>query len=258
MENANGYEYLEKIKTAVIENLKKTAPVPSVQMQDIPRASMGMTDEQEDELDDMDEDENKDVRITQRQWEKKVQRQEEFEDSDDEEMAEANGVYKPNGRTRRSILEFQNPNAVDDDMEIDSGVATPAQKAAEAPVDNDDTVVEDADVEAAPITTEAPSEPAPAAENEPSKTDYDGDVDMADSTDGKDAEATIKEEEVDGAAISESTRKKSPIAEAIEAATDGVKETSKDEAPAEEADEAAKGNASDASDKKTVGNKGRG
>ena len=121
MENANNYEYLEKIKIAVIENLKKTAPVPSVQMTDIPRQSLGMTDEEEAELDDLDEDENKDARTTQRQWEKTRARTDEFDESDDEDMAQANGVNY-DGPPRRSILDYRNPDA---NYDIDSGAATP-------------------------------------------------------------------------------------------------------------------------------------
>ena len=48
MENSNSREYLEKIKYAVIENLRNTVPAPSVQMQDVPRQPFGgMTDEEE-------------------------------------------------------------------------------------------------------------------------------------------------------------------------------------------------------------------
>jgi len=219
MENANSYEYLEKIKIAVIENLKKTAAVPSVQMQDIPRASMGVTDEQDDEMDDLDDDENKDVRMTQRQWEKKVSRQDEYEDSDDEDMAEANGVYKVNGR--KSILDYQNPNAVADDMEVDSGVATPAPKASEAPVDNDDTVLEDVEAPASPPAAEAEpaADAAPQTEAEAAKIDGDGDVSM-EEVEEKATETTIKTEEVDGAPISESARKKSLAPEVADPAVD--------------------------------------
>ncbi|OAA62871.1 histone deacetylase rpd3 [Niveomyces insectorum RCEF 264] len=124
MENANSYEYLEKIKIAVIENLKKTAPAPSVQMQDVPRQGLGMTDEEEAELDDLDEDENKDQRMTQRQWEKNRVRPEEFEESDDEDMAQANGVNY-DGPKRRSILDYRNPHV---DVEGDSGAVTPNNK----------------------------------------------------------------------------------------------------------------------------------
>lgn len=226
MENANSSEYLEKIKNNVIENLRRTAPVPSVQMQDIPRASMGMTDDQEDEMDDLDEDENRDSRMTQRQWEKKVSRHDEFEDSDDEDMAEANGVYKPNGQPRRSILDFPNPHAApEDEMEVDSGVATPAPKpaeaAAETAADNDDTVLEDADVQPAAVETDAATEAAPAASAPapaPAPIDKDGDVDMGDAED-KAPEATIKTEEVEGAAVAE-PRKQTPLEGLLSALND--------------------------------------
>ncbi|KAK3362437.1 hypothetical protein B0T25DRAFT_445031 [Lasiosphaeria hispida] len=229
MENANSTEYLEKIKIAVIENLKKTAPVPSVQMQDVPRQGLGMSDDQDDELDDNDEDENKDVRMTQRQWEKKIMRHNEYEDSDDEDMAEANGVYRPNGRIRRSILEFQNPNAVEDDMEIDSGVATPAPKANEEVADNDDTMLEDAEPEPVEARTEAeaPADVAAKAAAETDKMDVDGDVDMAEVEENA-GEATIKTEEVDGTAISESARKKPPAPGATDSASDGEGSKTKD------------------------------
>lgn len=51
----------------ILENLKDVAFAPSVQMLDIPRQSLGMTEEEEAELNDLDEDGNKDIRITQRQ-----------------------------------------------------------------------------------------------------------------------------------------------------------------------------------------------
>ncbi|KAK1829950.1 hypothetical protein QBC39DRAFT_392242 [Podospora conica] len=225
MENANSYEYLEKIKNNVIENLRRTAPVPSVQMQDIPRASMGMTDDQEDEMDDLDDDENRDSRMTQRQWEKKVSRHDEFEDSDDEDMAEANGVYKPNGQPRRSILDFPNPHAApEDEMEVDSAVATPVAKPAEAApetaADNDDTVLEDAEPQPAAADTEAAIEAAPAAlAPAPAPIDKDGDVNMDDAED-KAPEATIKTEEVEGTAVSEPARKQTPLEGLLSALND--------------------------------------
>ena len=53
MENANSPEYLEKIKNQLVENLRHTAHVPSVQMQDVPRHSLNaMSDEDDAELDD--------------------------------------------------------------------------------------------------------------------------------------------------------------------------------------------------------------
>lgn len=186
MENANSYEYLEKIKIAVIENLKKTAPVPSVQMTDIPRASMGITDEEEAELDDLDADENKDVRMTQRQWEKSTVAHDDPYESDDDEMARANGIYRPDG-TRRSILDHPNPNA---DVTMDSGIATPKQNGDDAVPDTndaDDTMVD-----------EAADEPKKAAQPEeasaPAKDDRD--VDMADAS-MVEPDAPVKSEEVE-------------------------------------------------------------
>ncbi len=133
MDNANSKDYLEKIKIQVIENLKKTAHAPSVQMTDIPRTTiMGGTDEDDAELDDLDEDENKDTRHTQRHWDQNITRDEELDESDDEEEARANGVRPQNGKLkRRNIMDYQNANAVTSDVEMDSGVATPAEDEAD-------------------------------------------------------------------------------------------------------------------------------
>ncbi|KAF4125004.1 histone deacetylase 1/2 [Geosmithia morbida] len=100
MENSNSREYLNKITAAVIDNLRQTGPAPSVQMQDVPRKPFGgMTDEEEAELDDLDEDENKDVRMSERQFEKHVENNTEFEPAGDEDLARTNGVT---GRGDRS------------------------------------------------------------------------------------------------------------------------------------------------------------
>ncbi|KAG8159881.1 hypothetical protein KVR01_010518 [Diaporthe batatas] len=195
MENANSTEYLEKIKNAVIENLKKTG-TPSVQMQDVPRQSLGaMTDEDDAELDDLDDDHNKDVRMTQRRWEQKVTRDDEFEESDDEEMAEANGVYQTNGK-RKGIMDFKNPHAPQDDSgqpsPVVSRAASPAPAAAAAADETENAEGDETmeDVEAAPeteapgpeepaATKEAEPEPAPPAAEATMQVDEDGDVDMA-------------------------------------------------------------------------------
>lgn len=106
MENANSKDYLEKIKIQVIENLKKTAHAPSVQMQDVPRETMvGLTEEEEAELDDLDEDENKDVRNTNRRWDQAITRDDELDESDDEDMNAANGVSRQPGAERRKNIQ---------------------------------------------------------------------------------------------------------------------------------------------------------
>lgn len=168
MENANSTEYLEKIKVQVIENLKQTAAhVPSVQMQDVPRTSFGatMTEEEEAELDDLDEDTNKDVRVTQRQFEKTVERDDEFEDSDNEELAHANGVSRPNGPARRQLL---------DGRESDAGGSRPSA----SPLDDRDKAMPSREVDEEMEDVE-PQNGNDADETEAAPVvDHDGDVDM--------------------------------------------------------------------------------
>lgn len=121
MDNANSHEYLEKIKNSVIENLRRTATT-SQQMMEVPRDPLinGMDDEAEDEADDLDVDENADVRYTQRQMDKRIQREDEFEESEDEEANAAMGIRRQPGESRRRnlITDFQNPHA-DADIDID-------------------------------------------------------------------------------------------------------------------------------------------
>lgn len=128
MENANSRDYLDKILVQVIENLRQTAHAPSVQMTDVPRTDMhGVADNEDEdaELDDFDEDVNKDSRITKRQREKHVEREEEFYDSD-YERDQTSGPHTQNGqRKRRNITDYKNPYAAPDDIDMDSGLATP-------------------------------------------------------------------------------------------------------------------------------------
>lgn len=84
MQNQNSVEYLEKIKIKIFENLKETTFVPSVEMQDIPRISFGMDDEDDAMLDDLDEDENPDVRMTQRRRDGTIEASGELSESEDE------------------------------------------------------------------------------------------------------------------------------------------------------------------------------
>lgn len=124
MDNANSPEYLNKIKNSVIENLSRTKFAPSVQMTDVPRDIEGMDDEADAELDDLDEDENKDSRFTQRRWDKYVEKDGELSESENEEENQRNGIVNPrSGKRRRNIMDYQNPNAVPD---FDSGLDSPA------------------------------------------------------------------------------------------------------------------------------------
>ncbi|POY73559.1 hypothetical protein BMF94_3497 [Rhodotorula taiwanensis] len=79
-EDLNTPEYLEKIKTQVFENLRHTGGggAPSVQMQAIPRTAL-------DDDDDVDEDErDPNVRSNQAESDRRIQRDDEFSDSEDE------------------------------------------------------------------------------------------------------------------------------------------------------------------------------
>ena len=129
MDNANSPEYLEKIKNQVIENLRRTAHAPSVQMTEVPRDPEGMDDEADAILDDLDEDEHKDQRYTKRRWDKYVEKDGELSESEDEEENRRNGVHRQQHmRKKRNILTDVNPRAVstmDDDL-LAAGVRAPS------------------------------------------------------------------------------------------------------------------------------------
>lgn len=232
MENSNSREYLEKITAAVIDNLRHTGPAPSVQMQDVPRKPFGgMTDEEEAELDDLDEDENKDVRMSERRWEKRVEHEAEFEASDDEDMARTNGATRRNGN-KRTFTDFRKSDKEDNSERASPATATNGgateAPAAEDPHDiNDDTIEDfsaapeqekmavDKKAESAEPEKEKEAEPEKEvekeSEKEPEKVDDDGDVGMADSEPKE--EMTIKKEDVEPEAAPERVPSKSPVAE---------------------------------------------
>jgi histone deacetylase 1/2 len=189
MENANSRDYLEKIKTQVINNLRKTGP-PSVQMTDVPRTTItGGTEEDEDVADDMDEDDNKDVRSTKRRWDQRITRDDEFEDSDDEEQDRANGVRPQNGvAKRRNIMDYQNPNPAASDVDMDSGIPTPARAeaddvvtamATEANAEVNAELMEHKNLDVTAESGEQGPSNAPSRAHSPKLTvDTEGDVDM--------------------------------------------------------------------------------
>ncbi|KAL8810631.1 MAG: hypothetical protein Q9200_002423 [Gallowayella weberi] len=129
MDNANSREYLDKIQIQVIENLKSTTThTPSVQMTEVPRDPIGMNDDDDAALDDLDEDTHADERKTKRQWDNYVERDDELSASEDEEENERHGVRRqPGTKRRRNIMNYQNPAAVPDDEEMPSGAASPSR-----------------------------------------------------------------------------------------------------------------------------------
>lgn len=161
MDNANSREYLDKIRTQVIENLRRTTFAPSVQMTEVPRDSMAMNDDDDAELDDMDEDQHPDKRNTQHRFNKYVEKPGELSDSEDEEMNEANEVRKqPGARKRRNRLDYRNLADWNGDSAITSGAATP--QAASSLPDND--VDEDLNIEDAESAEKREGESASSAD----------------------------------------------------------------------------------------------
>jgi len=77
MSNQNSEEYLEKIKTRLCENLRMLPHAPGVQAQTIPDDAINEEEEDEDKL-------NPDERVSIRMSEKRIQRDDEFSDSEDE------------------------------------------------------------------------------------------------------------------------------------------------------------------------------
>ncbi|KAJ5921364.1 Histone deacetylase RPD3 [Penicillium verhagenii] len=140
MDNANTKDYLDKIRIQVIENLRRTAFAPSVQMTDVPRNPLvdGMDDEADDVMDDLDEDENKDKRFTQRRFDQYVEKPGELmSDSEDEEENAANGIRRqPGAMRRRNQTNYRNL----DDSGLDSGMATPADASSVGDGDMDPTM----------------------------------------------------------------------------------------------------------------------
>ncbi|RHZ55496.1 histone deacetylase RPD3 [Aspergillus thermomutatus] len=168
MDNANTKDYLDKIRAQVVENLKRTAFAPSVQMTDVPREPLveGMDDEADAILDDLDEDENKDKRFTKRRFDQYIEKPGELSDSEDEEENAANGVLrKPQSLKRRNQVNYRNPDL---DSGLDSGIATP-QEVSSVPDDEMDTTA-DAKMAEAPLP-ESDVPPSPSAAGSTSRKD---------------------------------------------------------------------------------------
>jgi histone deacetylase 1/2 len=185
MENANNKEYLDKIKMQVIENLKRTAFAPSVQLTEVPRDPEGMDDEADALLDDIDEDEGKDTRWTRHRWDKHRVKDGELSESDDEDEASKAGVRRQTNQSRRrNIMDYQNPLSMD--AGVDSGMATPDPRTSQNGEDDVGTGVNRGDRTAISGKRSASVTPptlggasgSPTGSNQAAAVDVDGDVDM--------------------------------------------------------------------------------
>ncbi|KAK9779704.1 hypothetical protein AB5N19_08213 [Seiridium cardinale] len=231
MENANSPEYLEKIKNQLVENLRRTAHVPSVQMQDIPPDfPHTLTEEEEAELDDLDDDENKNVRMTQRQWEKQREPDNEYEESDNEELDRANGVQPQNGDAgrKRPFLDYQKS-----DLDDESGAPTPTNG------NNAETIIKSKEVDEVMEDAQPEKEPEPEgiaeqeeqlkkAQRSTSNVDRDGDVDMQGAEAVKALEnAEVKEEDAGSPKAGSRVSSPKPAEKAPEAEMSTAPATSK-------------------------------
>ncbi|KAL4937512.1 hypothetical protein BDV06DRAFT_202790 [Aspergillus oleicola] len=175
MDNANTREYLDKIRTQVVENLKRTAFAPSVQMTDVPRESLvdGMDDEAEAILDDLDEDENKDKRFTKRHFDQYIEKPGELSDSEDEDENAANGVSrKPAHLKRRNQANYRLDLA---DSGVESGMATP-QDASSVPDDEMDTGADGKMADAPGPEPDSEAQGTSSAAEAPSKAGLNGSI----------------------------------------------------------------------------------
>lgn len=169
MENLNSREYLEKIKTQVLSNLERTRHAPSVQMSDVGRGTTEHQEEQDAILDDLDADTTgMDQRQTQRQWERRIDKDNELSDSEDEGMGDAIGVRRENNgkKRRRNERNYKETNA----SGTGSGVATPQLGASASTSDA-----------GAPVVTKIPGYNGEDDEElEALARQQDGDIDMDD------------------------------------------------------------------------------
>ncbi|KAJ5694548.1 hypothetical protein N7536_004960 [Penicillium majusculum] len=219
MDNANTREYLDKIRNQVVENLKRTAFAPSVQMTDVPRNPIldGMDDEADDVMDDLDEDENKDKRFTQRRFDQRTEKAGELSDSEDEDENAANGVRRqPGASRRRNQVNYRN---LEPDSGLDSGMATPQDGSSAADGEMDFAL--DANMGDAPRTEpEATfSAPEPSRADETPMTDADN---MAIESEEQEASTTSQHQSpphdedatMEDAAVPEPTTSEQPPAQA--------------------------------------------
>lgn len=201
MDNANSREYLEKILSQVLENMKRTAHAPSVQMTDVPRDSLGLNDDDEAALDDLDEDENPDKRHTQRRSDKYVQKNGELSDSEDEDPDERQGRRR---RVQANFRHIMDVGANDSGVETGSGVGTPMQGSS-VPDDADEMNIDSVEQPvASPSPANGPANGSAAVSNPQSPSHPpaadDGDIEMEDADVNGDAapvvnHAAVPEEE---------------------------------------------------------------
>ncbi|KAJ4335129.1 histone deacetylase [Ascochyta clinopodiicola] len=245
MENANSHDYLHKIKSTVIDNIRRTGR-PSVEaFTNIPDNPLLRAEDSdaEDAEDDLDTDMNPDVRSTQRQQDQRIEANGElYDESDDEEYKNGLGVRaQPGTKKRRHITDFPNPNAAApdgldalkalDDTNGDSALSTrqtspTGRSQTRTPAIAEQSADDDGDVEmdeaggaatAAAVTSTRSQSPAgvvtppesPAAATAPAAAVPAPDVEMAGAD--EDTKADIAEEKQKGEAERDSENVKGEV-----------------------------------------------
>ena len=116
MPNQNSYEYLDKIKCKLLENLRMIPHVPSVQMQAVPEDAMNI-DEQDAEAMDAGEDAAADKRGgSQKAKDKRIANDQDMSDSETED----DGGKRKNNENYKTILNKKRanePNGVHSDLD---------------------------------------------------------------------------------------------------------------------------------------------
>ncbi|KAK9362030.1 hypothetical protein V1504DRAFT_404639 [Lipomyces starkeyi] len=115
MQNANSKEYLDRIRTTVLENLSRTKFAPSVQMTDVPR------DAPEEEPEE-DTEESKDMRGgSQEVWDSNIQKDGELSDSEDEGEGGRRDVRNYKDEVGDTVMMDLDEDEDDDDTPAASG-----------------------------------------------------------------------------------------------------------------------------------------
>lgn len=243
MENLNSREYLEKIKIQVLSNLERTRHTPSVQMTDVGRGTTEHQEEQDAILDDLDEDTvGMDRRSTQRQWEKRVEREGELEDdSEDEEMADALGVRTQGVKRRRNEANFGEEGmgrGEDMDTENTATVLTPAADAAGNENGAPAAAAEQTDPSKAmgyngehDEELEALAKETEQEEQQQQAKDGDGDVEMEEAAPEAEKEAVDEADKMDAEPTPNDAAATTPAPEATPSAAPATTTTSTLDAP---------------------------
>jgi histone deacetylase 1/2 len=123
MSNLNTLDYLDKVKNRLFENLRMLPHAPGVQTQAIPEDGISM--EVDDALADNDADENKDLRVTKSEKDKRIMGDNEYSDSEDEgpcgddrKNHESHKIKKQKAEDIKTESEDTNGNKIADEDEV--------------------------------------------------------------------------------------------------------------------------------------------